>query len=195
MQEKERIIVQELIARATIPPPTLRQELNHFLNVWEWLLRLSPDAERSLRYAALLHDCDRLFPSRAKRQKDFRNYERYKRAHAKNCVVIADAILKKAGVGAPVREKTAALIGDHEWGTAADAYTLMAADSLSFFEVNLPDYFRERGKRATARKIAFMHDRLKPKERRRLTTEDFLFKHMPKLHRLFVRVTRRHARA
>lgn len=163
---------------------SIGDELTHALNVYAWLTKIKPKASAALIYAALLHDCDRLFPDKQVRQSDFPDYESYKRAHAKNCAAIADTLLARAGATRAVRAKIKWLIEDHEWGTRADSYALMAADSLSFFTVNILAYYRKRGERATQKKIEFMYSRLKQKERKLLRSSNLACLKIPVIDRL-----------
>ncbi len=148
----------------------LESELIHLLNVYDWLKKIKPKATAPLVFASLLHDCDRLFPSKRIRESDFSEYEEYKRAHARNCATIAVNLLTRAGVKKSVVEKTKRLVEDHECGTTPDSYALMAADSLSFFTVNIEKYRKRRGTKATIKKVAFMYNRLKQKERKMLAS-------------------------
>ncbi len=182
-------IIKELLSSATTPLAALRLELNHIISVLEWIEKLNPNAPKPLRYAGLLHDCDRLYPKRAKRE-TFADYESYKRAHAKQCALFATLILKRAGIREETTRKTQLLIEDHEWGTTSLSYLLMAADSLSFFSVNIVDYLETRGTETTRKKISFMYVRLKRKERQLLHMVDLPFKHISPLYRLFRQETR-----
>lgn len=185
LTKKQRATVRELVASSTVSLPALRHELTHILNVLEWVVIIKPSASTPIEYAALLHDCDRLFPDHRARKEDFPTYELYKRAHARNCARLAEVLLKRAGIAQGTIQKTRRLIEDHEWGSTPASYTLMAADSLSFFAVNIADYCKKRGARATARKISFMYERLKQKERNLLLRADLPFKQIPPLYNLF----------
>lgn len=191
LNRKHKEIVQELIESSTAPVATLRHELTHILNVLEWINRIKPGASATISYAGLLHDCDRLFPERRAWEKDFPTRELYKRAHAKNCARIASVILFKLGLARKTTEQAQKIIEDHEWGSFPDSYTLMAADSLSFFSLNFLEYFKEKGASKTEKKIIFMYKRLKIKDRGCLRTNDMIFKRVPKLYNLFKRVVRK----
>lgn len=184
LAKRQRAIIQEMIRSSTVPFSTLRHELKHALNVLEWVEAVRPNAPASIRYAALLHDCDRLFPDHRARKEDFPTYELYKRAHAKNCARLAEVLLKRAGI-AQETKNIRHLIEDHEWGSTPSSYLLMSADSLSFFTVNVMDYFKKHGGKATAKKISFMYERLKQKERNLLLKADLPFKQIPPLYHLF----------
>ncbi len=190
----QRKIVAVLLAKTTASLDSIRHEVNHVLNVLEWLSVIRPNAPVSMSYAGLLHDCDRLFPERRMREKDFTTYEAYKRAHAKNCATIAGALLINLGVPSKTVAETKKIIEDHEWGTTPNSYIVMAADSLSYFTFNILDYFRERGSEATEKKIAFMYNRLHSKERALLHSADLPFKQSIVLMKLFKRATNKKRR-
>jgi 3-hydroxyacyl-CoA dehydrogenase len=54
----------------------------HSKNTLEWLLKLKPDADEALKIAALAHNIERAIEKRKVKRKDYRDYDKFKNAHA-----------------------------------------------------------------------------------------------------------------
>lgn len=132
--EKE---ITDIISRSDVP-----EDFPHARNVKEWVLRLKPDADWPLQVAALGHDIERALPERKVRRSQFSAFRDFKRAHAQNSARIVREILDKYPLEEKIKEKIIFLIQNHECSQNQDSdlAVLKDADSLSFFEVNLPLY-------------------------------------------------------
>jgi hypothetical protein len=109
----------------------------HLLNTREWLLRLDADASLALRIAALVHDCERMFPGGPTVDPSApHDDERYLREHSERSARLASEWLRGRGADAGLVAEAAELVRLHEVGGTPDADLLQAADSVSFLDVN-----------------------------------------------------------
>jgi len=138
MKEIEREL-KEVIKKSEIP-----EDYQHAKNVREWVLRLKLDADTALQIAALAHDIERAISNRKILKNNFKDYDSFKKAHSINSAKITLEILSKFPLNKEVKDKIRYLIENHEFGLENDQElsVLKDADSLSFFEVNLPLYFQ-----------------------------------------------------
>lgn len=146
--------------------PLVRADHAHALDVWQWTLRLDPEAGLAVQLAALFHDIERLV-SEADTRIEHRagDYQAFKDEHARRGAEMADGVLAMAGVDAATRTQVARLIAGHE--RMSDL--LNDADALSFFSLNSPGYVDYFGPEAARRKVAWTLARLRPEARRRLS--------------------------
>ena len=109
----------------------------HLLRTRDWLLRLDPDASLAPRIAALVHDCERMFPGgRAVDPTIPHDDEEYLREHSQRSARFAAEWLRDHGADESLVAEVEELVSLHETGGTADADLLQAADSLSFLDVN-----------------------------------------------------------
>jgi hypothetical protein len=154
--------------------PLVRADYDHALDVWQWTLRLAPEAGLAVQLAALLHDVERLLSEADRRieptASDAGKYGEFKHAHARRGAQLADELLVEAGDCPALRARVAGLIAGHEGGQTADPdLSLLAdADALSFFSLNSPGFLRYYGPEPTRRKVAFTLGRMSPAARARL---------------------------
>ncbi len=127
--------------RSIIEGSTVPEDPIHSSNTLEWLLRLEPHADGALRIAASGHDIERAVSSRRINKADFKSFDEFKAAHAMNSARILAEILEECSVEKSVIEEVFRLVCLHETGGDGRSDLLKEADSLSFFEVNLPYYF------------------------------------------------------
>lgn len=137
----------QLIAKSNLP-----EDLPHAQNILKWLLRLKPEVDESLQLAALAHDIDRADEHTKVKRSDFKDYTSFKAAHAKHSAEMLHSILKECKVEKSVVEESCRLVLLHEVGGDDRSDLLMYADSISFFDVNLPHYFRREGWEETLRR-------------------------------------------
>ncbi len=149
--------IREYIAGSSTP-----EDPAHADNTLHWLLRLKPDADTALQLAALGHDIDRASPDKVRRQ-NFADYDRFKAAHARHSAEILEALLKRHGIPDATVERTCELVRRHEVGGTADADVLKDADSLSYFDTNLPLYLRREGEEEALRRSLWGIQRLSGK--------------------------------
>lgn len=125
----------------------------------KWALKLKSDADISLQIAAIGHDYERSFPDR-ERSKDYNTYDQYKNSHALKSAKMIVELMDANYFSVEEIEKTKKLIENHEIGGKGDLQVLTDADSLAFFEWNIPDYIETHSIEETKKKIIFMYKRI-----------------------------------
>ena len=146
--------IRQYIAGSSTP-----EDPAHADNTLHWLLQLKPDADTALQLAALGHDIDRASPDKVRRQ-DFADYDSFKAAHARHSAEILEELLKRHGIPDATVERTCELVRRHEVGGTPDADILKDADSLSYFDTNLPLYLRREGEEEALRRSIWGLQRL-----------------------------------
>jgi len=139
-----------------------KTEYGHSQSVWQWTLRLKPNADTALQIAALGHDIDRSFEDYRKMKARFATYNEYKKEHVTQSAKIICDILKKHNFDKTTIDKVKHLIENHEIGGEGDVEILKTADSLAFFN-NLPHYRQTHTQKETIDKIKYMYNRLNSK--------------------------------
>ncbi len=153
--------IREVIAGSTVP-----EDPDHSRNTLGWLLELDPEADAALRIAALGHDIERAVEGRKVQRANYADYDAFKAAHARNGAAILREIMRVCGVAddALTRE-VHRLVCAHEVGGDPRSDLLKDADSLSYFDVNLPRYFEREGWEETRRRCAWGYLRLSGRAR------------------------------
>lgn len=137
-------------------------EYGHSQSVWQWVLKLKPDADIVLQIAALGHDIDRSFEDYRKMKARYATYDEYKKAHTLlSAKIICDLLIKHNFDNVTI-DKVKRLIENHEVGGEGDVAVLTEADSMTFFN-NLPHYREAHTEKETIDKIKFMYNRLSDK--------------------------------
>ena len=152
--------IRSVIARSPVP-----EDLRHAENTLQWLLRLQPDARHPLQLAALAHDIERAIPKRRVNRTDFDDYDAFKAAHARNSARILRPILALCGMDEKIMEEVCRLVEHHEFGGDPASDLLKDADGISFFDVNLPLYYRREGEEEARRRSRWGFLRLSPQGR------------------------------
>ncbi len=153
--------IAEVIAGSEVPEDPV-----HSRNTLEWLLRLDPEADPELRIAALGHDIERAVEARKVLRGDFADYDAFKAAHARNSAAMLGVILGECGVrDEALIQGVQRLVCVHEVGGDPRADLLKDADSLSYFDVNLPLYFERNGWKETRRRCVWGYRRLSERAR------------------------------
>ncbi len=150
---KERI-------RAVIAGSRVPEDLLHAENTLEWLLKLDPDADKALQIAALAHDIDRAIEDQKVRRSDFDDYDAFKAAHAQSGANILREILMECGIARATIDEACRSVALHEAGGDTRSDLLKDADSISFFEVNMPLYYLREGWQETKRRSVWGYQRL-----------------------------------
>ena len=150
---KQRI--REIIAGSRVP-----EDPRHAENTLKWLFAFEPEADSALQIASLGHDIERAVEIRKVRREDFTDYNEFKAAHARNGAAILRAILDKCGVTKSVTDEACRLVELHEAGGDPRSDLLKNADSISFFEVNMPLYYQREGWEETRRRCSWGYRRL-----------------------------------
>jgi len=146
--------------RAVIAGSRVPEDPRHADNTLEWLLRLDPDAGQALQLAALAHDIDRADDVRKIKRVDFDDYDAFKSAHARNGAEILRSILIRCDVEADIVDEACRLVEVHEVGGDPRSDLLKDADSISYFDVNLPLYYQREGWAETKRRSLWGYRRL-----------------------------------
>jgi hypothetical protein len=152
--------ILQILSHSTVP-----EDYEHALNVLKWVNRLKPDADFPLHIASIGHDIERALPEQKVQRMNFPSYDDFKRAHAENSAKIVDEILSTYPIAQNVIERVHYLIANHEFGKEGDVdlTILKDADSLSFFETNLPYYFHREGEKETYFRMQWGYDRMSGK--------------------------------
>ncbi len=153
--------IRLIIAGSQVP-----EDPCHADNTFEWLLRLEPDASEAIQLAALAHDIDRAIERIKVRRADFDNYDAFKAAHARNSAEILRPILTACGVERNIVEESCRLVEFHEVGGDPGSDLLKDADSISYFDVNLPLYYQREGWAETKRRSLWGYRRLSARARK-----------------------------
>ncbi len=148
--------IRLLIAGSHVP-----EDPRHAENTLEWLLRLKPDAGEALQMAALAHDIDRAIPECIRRE-EHPDYDAYKAAHARRGARLLRGFLEDCGVESAIVTEACRLVEFHEVGGDPGSDLLQDADSISYFDVNLPFYFQREGWDETKRRSHWGYRRLTP---------------------------------
>ncbi len=156
--DRVRESIEAVISGSSVPEDPV-----HSKNTLTWLLKLKPDADEALQIAALGHDIERAIDQRKVRREDFEHYDRFKAAHAHNSAEILKEIMLDCGVDETLIEQICALVRRHEVGGDERSDLLKDADSISYFEVNLPHYYNRHGWDETKRRCLWGYKRLSEK--------------------------------
>ena len=149
--------IQAFIEISEVP-----EDPHHADNTLAWLLRLEPAADEALQIAALAHDIDRATPERVRR-KDYPDYDAFKAAHARRGARLLRGILEACDVERSIVEEACRLVEFHEVGGDPGSDLLKDADSISYFDVNLPLFFQREGWDETKRRSDWGYRRLTPR--------------------------------
>lgn len=136
------------------------EDSHHAENTLEWLLRLDSKADQALQIAALAHDIDRAVEDRKVRRSDYDDYDTFKAAHARNGAKILREILDECGVARSIVDEACRLVKLHEVGGDPRSDLLKDADSISYFDVNMPLYYQREGWEETKRRCVWGYRRL-----------------------------------
>ena len=149
--------------RSVISTSRVPEDPRHADNTLQWLLRLEPDAGEALQLAALAHDIDRAIEAGKVKRADFDDYDVFKAAHAKHGAELLRSILTGCNVAPDIVDEACRLVEVHEVGGEPQANLLKDADSISYFDVNLPLYFQREGWDETKRRSHWGYRRLTPR--------------------------------
>ncbi|RKY85039.1 hypothetical protein DRQ09_07820 [candidate division KSB1 bacterium] len=147
--------IRTIVARSEVP-----EDPAHSENTKEWILKLKPDADITLQIAALGHDIERSIKERKIKRENYKDYDKFKKAHSKNSAVIMKEILSKYRVDKKIIDRVFYLVNNHEFGGDEEANLLRDADGVSFFDVNLPFYFKRNSKEETSFRILWGYRKL-----------------------------------
>ena len=147
--------IERIISKSEIP-----EDSQHSKNTRAWVLRLKPEADMALQIAALGHDIERSIKVLKIKRENYTDYDEFKRAHARNSAKVLSDLLSNYDLTETIRDKVSNLVSNHEFGGNFEANILKDADSISFFDVNLPLYFQRNSKKETTFRIKWGYQRL-----------------------------------
>lgn len=147
--------VETIISKSQVPEDSI-----HSKNTREWILKLKSEADTALQIAALGHDIERSIEQRKIKRENFTDYDEFKKAHSQNSAIILHDILVKYNFNQDFIDKAVHLVLLHEFGGIMEANILKDADSISFFDVNLPFYFQRNSERETAFRMKWGYKKL-----------------------------------
>jgi len=160
--------IRKIIMTSSVP-----EDLNHAENTLDWLVRLKPDADQALQIAAFGHDIERAVRAPEFKLRAYPSYDAFKDVHAAKSASIVKNIITGHGLPQDFAEDVYGLVKRHERGGCPRSDLLRDADSLSFFEVNLPLYFEREGWEKTRERCRWGYRRLSPSHRHLLETFHF----------------------
>ena len=147
--------IEEVIKGSSVPEDPI-----HSKNTLEWLLKLKPGADESLKIAALGHDIERAIEKRKVRRQDYKDYDAFKDAHALNSANVLAEIMQACDIDKKMIDEVFFLVRHHETGGTDRVDILKDADSISYFDVNLPHYFLRNNLIETKRRCLWGYKRL-----------------------------------
>ena len=99
------------------------------------------------------------------RRADFDDYDAFKGAHARHGAELLRPILIACSVARDIVDEACRLVEDREVGGDPDTDLLKDADSISYFDVNLPLYYQREGRAETKRRSLWGYRRLSASEK------------------------------
>jgi len=150
--------IRAIVSKSRIPEDSIHAE-----NVLEWLMKLKPDADEALQIAALAHDIDRADERGKVQRADFNDYNEFKAAHSRNSAKVLKEVLHECQLEQSIIEEACQLVEHHEIGGDPRSDLLKDADSISYFEVNMPLYLQREGYEETLKRCIWGYRRLSPK--------------------------------
>ena len=150
--------IDQIIKKSSVP-----EDYVHSENTLDWLLKLKPNADEGLKIAALGHDIERAIEKRKVMRKDYKDYDAFKDAHALNSAMILAEIMQECNLSKKMIDEVYFLVSHHETGGTKLVDILKDADSISFFDVNLPLYFARNDLKETNRRCLWGYQRLSDK--------------------------------
>jgi len=147
--------IEGIIKKSLVPEDPL-----HSKNTLKWLFKLKPNADEALKIAALGHDIERAIEERKVKRHDYKNYDQFKDAHALNSAKIMVEIMKDCKINQKLIEDVYFLVRRHETGGDSRVDVLKNADTISFFDVNLPYYFERNSLGETKKRCQWGYNKL-----------------------------------
>ena len=178
--------IEEIIKGSTVPEDPV-----HSRNTLKWLLKLNPNADEGLKIAALSHDIERAIEKRKVRRKDYKSYDVFKEAHALNSAKILAEIMQECNLSKKMIDEVYFLVQHHETGGAKRVDILKDADSISYFDVNLPLYFERNDLKETKRRCLWGYKRLSDRGKSIVAGFDYQNKEIKALMKLCIEESKR----
>ncbi|MGB3341199.1 MAG: DUF4202 family protein [bacterium] len=147
--------IEMIISKSQVPEDSI-----HSKNTKKWALKLDPKIDIALQIASFGHDIERSIEERKIKRENFTDYNEFKKAHSQNSATILQEILLKYSISRGFIDKVVNLVLLHEFGGTLEANILKNADSISFFDVNLPFYFQRNSEKETAFRMKWGYEKL-----------------------------------
>ncbi len=147
--------IEEIIKKSFVPEDSF-----HSKNTLKWLLKLKPDADEALKIAALGHDIERAIEERKVKREDYKSYYQFKDAHALNSAKIMVELMKDCKINQELIDDVYFLVRHHEVEGDSRVNVLKNADTISFFDVNLPYYFERNSLEETKKRCQWGYNKL-----------------------------------
>ncbi|HDM08929.1 MAG TPA: DUF4202 family protein [Desulfobacteraceae bacterium] len=141
------------------------EDFGHALNTVKWVKRLAHEVSPLLEIAALGHDIERAMENVKVHREDFVDFDSFKKAHAENSANIVSEIMRECNWDEASIERVVGMIRNHETGGDRESNILRDADALSFFEVNLPYYYKRHDLAEVERRCRWGYLRLSRRSR------------------------------
>lgn len=144
-----------------LPDSPIEEELMHARLALKWVIKLKPDVDEALKIAAMSHDIERAITKITEKDlKDYSKIDEFKKEHSLRSAKFICDILKRYNYPQEIIDKVKYLVENHEVGGDEEANILRDADSLAYFDYNIPSYLKRNGEEQTREKIKFMYKRL-----------------------------------
>ncbi len=147
--------IGKIISKSEVPEDPI-----HSKNTKRWVLKLKPEADIALQLAALGHDIERSVTVKKIKRENYTDYNEFKKAHSQNSAKVMNEILSRYNINPTIIDKVTNLVICHEFGGNPEANILKDADSISYFDVNLPFYFHRNSEKETTFRILWGYKRL-----------------------------------
>ncbi len=146
---------------ATIKKSPIVSDFTHANKTLQWLLVLKPDADEALQLAALAHDIERgVTGITDSNLKDMNSYDKRRGEHSERSADFSAEILKKHGFDEEFINRVVDFIKKHEIGGDEESNVLKDADSIAYFDYNIPGYLKRNGLEKARFKIKYMFERV-----------------------------------
>ena len=175
------------IIKSIVDKSGVEEDPIHARNTVKWLFEIRPRPDEALIIAALGHDLERAVAEKRVRKTDYPDYDSYKAAHAENSARLLKKVLEDCRLPRDLVEEVQRLVRLHEVGGDPRSDLINYADSLSFFEVNLPYYFKRRGWEESRIRALWGWRRLSPDMRKFVIRKRY---QEPELNRLLDSIVR-----
>ena len=106
--------------------------------------------------------CERNSLKGKTKRQDYVDYNEFKKAHSRKSAKVLGEILSKYDLNQTIIDKITNLVICHEFGGNPEANILKNADSISYFDVNLPFYFQRNSEMETIFRMNWGYQRLSP---------------------------------
>lgn len=151
-----------------------KEHIKHLKRTVYWVKKLKSNTDEALLIAALSHDIGTVYRwkkiQKELHQMKFTDKKLIER-HQKECARIIEKFLRKQGADLKIIDRVKMLVSKHEEGGNPDQNLLKDADSISFFENNIPIFLnmaKKIGKEKVKQKFDWMYNRITSEKARKI---------------------------